>query len=430
MNPIATVVSVQGVVWAQAQDGSVRQLSAGDQVLASEVLISTAGSQIVLDFGDGAPVTLTGEQVMQMADSIRANVSVDPDESQLSAETVEILERLLGPLPEGSTFVRTDGTEGEIEGQGFGFVELGRIGEALEADGINPLRLLRIEEPYRDASIAPVAVAPTSSHGTGNLEDGTLYAQGNNHTGYPGSLTPPPAALPPSGVITVNVPDIDASNQSNVLVTGTVENILPGTIVDITITDKNGNKIELTTTVDENGNYNVPGIDVGELVDGPIEVVAKTEDVGDKEITAKDNTTLDIVPGAITVDIPNVDENNVTAVKVTGTTKDVPPGSSVTLRISDEDGTTLTRTVTVDEDGNYELTVDLSRLTDGQITVDASSRFHHQIEPVFVRPIAARQASVKFHPLPNPEWARNRRRLLASQPWTAAPYRKGTQSRL
>jgi len=111
MNPIATVASVQGIVWAQAPDGTVRQLTAGDQVMADDILISTTGSRIVLEFDDGAAVTLTGEQVTQMADSVRANVSVEPDESQLTPETVEMLERLLAPLPEGSSFVTTDGIE-------------------------------------------------------------------------------------------------------------------------------------------------------------------------------------------------------------------------------------------------------------------------------------------------------------------------------
>ena len=123
MSPIATVVSVQGSVWAQSPDGAVRQLAAGDQIMVDDVLISAASSQIVLDFGDGAPVTLTGEQVAQMADSIRASVAIDPDESQLIPETVEMLERLLGPLPAGSSFGTTNGAP-EIEEQGFGFVEL------------------------------------------------------------------------------------------------------------------------------------------------------------------------------------------------------------------------------------------------------------------------------------------------------------------
>ncbi|MFD1262626.1 Ig-like domain-containing protein, partial [Thauera mechernichensis] len=86
-----------------------------------------------------------------------------------------------------------------------------------------------------------------------------------------------------------------------------------------------------------------------------------------------DSTLID-TSAAITVSLNNVGSANVTAVPITGTTTSVEPGQTVTLVISDNDPATpdVTVTTTVNADGSYGTTANLSALTDGPLTVTAT----------------------------------------------------------
>jgi large repetitive protein len=59
---VATVTYTQGQVWAKSPDGSLRPLQAGSLVNADEVIVTAEGASVELDFGDGIPVAIAGNQ--------------------------------------------------------------------------------------------------------------------------------------------------------------------------------------------------------------------------------------------------------------------------------------------------------------------------------------------------------------------------------
>ncbi|MCJ8160297.1 BapA/Bap/LapF family prefix-like domain-containing protein, partial [Acinetobacter zhairhuonensis] len=165
----------------------------------------------------------------------------------------------------------------------------------------------------------------------------------------------------PNGTITTQI-------SSSGDISGTVTNVPAGTEVQITIKgqDKDGNALEreVTTTVDADGNYTaeVPT----DFADGDITVKAETVDRNGNPVEAEDSLLktdhdndpstpdqggLDRVDGTITVDITSKG-------KITGTTTDVLPNSTVILIVTGFDGNgnqiSLERTVQTDENGNYE----------------------------------------------------------------------------
>src|SRR5690606_25846994 len=91
--------------------------------------------------------------------------------------------------------------------------------------------------------------------------------------------------------------------------------------------------------------------------------------------------------------LPDVNSGNETAVSITGTTVDVASGSTVTLTINDTDGATAAVTVTaiVQADGSYATTANLSSLTNGNLTVNASATDHNS-QPVQNTDIAIKNA--------------------------------------
>ncbi|MGH1402068.1 MAG: VWA domain-containing protein, partial [Acinetobacter tandoii] len=197
----------------------------------------------------------------------------------------------------------------------------------------------------------------------------SIAAQGNNDNNPD---TPEDKGLDlVTGAITVDIVESG-------VITGTTTDVAPGSNVVLTITgkDANGNNVTVTKTVttDASGHYNSALTPADGIVDGSsVTVVAKTTDrnghaVGpatdsiaaqgnnDNNPDTPEDTGLDLVAGAITVDIVDTDS---TLIK--GSTVDVEPNSNVTLEITsiDENGETLkfTKTVLTDADGNYSYTL-------------------------------------------------------------------------
>ncbi|MCO8049038.1 type I secretion C-terminal target domain-containing protein, partial [Acinetobacter towneri] len=111
------------------------------------------------------------------------------------------------------------------------------------------------------------------------------------------------------------------------------------------LVDGSAVNVEANTT-DRNGKP------VGPATDG---ILAQGDN--DTDPSTPEDTGLDLVKGEITVDIDDADST-----KITGTTTDVPPNSTVTLTIKtsiDDNGETreFTTTVETDNDGNYSYTL-------------------------------------------------------------------------
>ncbi|MGT2572054.1 type I secretion protein, partial [Acinetobacter ursingii] len=106
------------------------------------------------------------------------------------------------------------------------------------------------------------------------------------------------------------------------------DGIVDGSAVDVS-----------ATTTDRNGQ----GV-------GPATDSLPAQGDNDNNPATPEDTGLDLVAGAITVDIANDGT-------ITGTTTDVAPGSDVTVVIKGKDAAgndvTLTKTVTTDANGNY-----------------------------------------------------------------------------
>ncbi|MCL1144127.1 Ig-like domain-containing protein [Shewanella gaetbuli] len=175
-----------------------------------------------------------------------------------------------------------------------------------------------------------------------------------------------------AGSITVDLVLDDANSAADI--SGTTTDVPAGSTVTLVLTDANGTQISVpNVTVDANGNYSIDGVDVSGLVDGDITVTATATDNNGNIVNDTDTDNLDAVAGSITVDLVLDDANS--AADISGTTTDVPAGSTVTLVLTDANGTQITvPNVTVDANGNYSIDgVDISGLVDGDITVTATA---------------------------------------------------------
>ncbi|MEL0640650.1 retention module-containing protein, partial [Pseudoalteromonas aliena] len=124
-----------------------------------------------------------------------------------------------------------------------------------------------------------------------------------------------------------------------------------GTIITVVITDENGVKQTLTTTVDASGNWEVtPQTDLNEG-DNTIEV-SVSDEAGN--ITAViDTITLDTQASTLTIqDVGDVNDLTPT---LQGTSNEI--GGTVTLTVTDSDGAVQTITSTVESDGHWDIEI-------------------------------------------------------------------------
>ncbi|WP_337915043.1 Ig-like domain-containing protein, partial [Vibrio cholerae] len=164
-------------------------------------------------------------------------------------------------------------------------------------------------------------------------------------------------------VITVDAPD--NINDTTPTITGTSD-APAGSAVTLVVTDANGNQQTLSAIVQPDGTFSV---DVTTpLAEGFYTVTATVTDPVGNTGTATDDGSVDVTAPTITVDAP--DNTNDITPTITGTTNAV-PGSTVTLVVTDANGTQQTLTATVQPDGGYSVDV-TTPLAEGSYQVTAS----------------------------------------------------------
>ncbi|PWD82466.1 type I secretion C-terminal target domain-containing protein, partial [Ignatzschineria indica] len=179
--------------------------------------------------------------------------------------------------------------------------------------------------------------------------------------------------------------DIEVEVDVKGKITGTTTDVEPGSQVTLTIqgTGKDGEPLtqEITTTVNEDGSYNAE-VPV-DFVDGELEVTATTFDRNGNQVTDQDDLTkIDHdenpetpVQGGLDRIESNISVSATEDGKITGTTKDVAPGSTVKLTITGQSGEgeefEITTTAVVKEDGSYETEYPVD--ADGTVVVKAET---------------------------------------------------------
>ncbi|MFQ1834673.1 retention module-containing protein [Aeromonas veronii] len=167
---------------------------------------------------------------------------------------------------------------------------------------------------------------------------------------------------------------INADEAAGVIIRGVVDDVEVGQPVTVTLIDQAGNSLTMTTVV-------LPGLvweanfgDVtGKLVDGPLQIVANTQDQAGNNASDTAQTLLDTIT-TITLDL--ADESDTGASQTDDLTRDNTPllqgkgepGATVTLSL----GGSLLAVLTVDAAGNWQYQLPQT-LADGQYQFQVNS---------------------------------------------------------
>ncbi|MFC0274564.1 LysM peptidoglycan-binding domain-containing protein [Metabacillus herbersteinensis] len=157
---------------------------------------------------------------------------------------------------------------------------------------------------------------------------------------------------------------INKANQSSYFLTGTAE---ANAQVNINVSNVNGKAIEINWRANANGEYRIP-VDLSALNDGDVTFKIAQMDQA-KNVSPFTTKTLlkdTIGPMNINIDLlPSIFSGNMNNYKISGTAE-----PHITLDILLTDGVTnMTKTVTTDFNGRFELPISVTPLNDGNITV-------------------------------------------------------------
>ena len=229
-----------------------------------------------------------------------------------------------------------------------------------------------------------VSITVTDSRGSVQMVSASVGADGRYSVEVPkalaeGRYTAEAAVKDPAGnegkasdngsiditapVISVDIPEV--SRDTTPTISGKTD-VPAGTVVTITVTGKDGHPQVVTTTVKDDGSFEV---DVPEaLPEGPVSVEAVVKDPAGNEGRASDNGTIDTTAPVITVDAPDNTSDNTPL--ISGTT-DAPAGSIVSITVTDSRGSVQTVSASVGADGRYSVEVPKA-LAEGRYTAEAA----------------------------------------------------------
>ncbi|QNE00907.1 hypothetical protein H6S61_00025 [Vibrio vulnificus] len=207
---------------------------------------------------------------------------------------------------------------------------------------------------------------------------------------------------PADGITQPTVSITDNTGNNAELISGTEKATISGNIgetdaatVDLVISDGDDSTADIVlkdVTVNADGSFEVPNVDVSSLKDGKLEVTATFTDSDGNVATATDGVAKDTTYGEETdepadgITQPTVsitDNTGNNAELISGTEKATISGNigetdaaTVDLVISDGDDSTadiVLKDVTVNADGSFEVpNVDVSSLKDGKLEVTAT----------------------------------------------------------
>ncbi|MBH0045247.1 Ig-like domain-containing protein, partial [Pseudoalteromonas sp. NZS11_1] len=165
---------------------------------------------------------------------------------------------------------------------------------------------------------------------------------------------------------TIQVNELETSNDTTPIISGSTTDVASGTVINLTVTDSQGVVRTFSTTTDADGNWSVELSQ--ELASGDYSVEAEVSDAAGNSASTTATGNIDTSGPSLTVDFEAV--TNDSTPTISGTS-DADVGTSITVVITDDNGVEQTLTTTVDTNGNWEVTPQTD-LNEGDNTIEVS----------------------------------------------------------
>ncbi len=208
-----------------------------------------------------------------------------------------------------------------------------------------------------------------------SLSDGslTITAQASDLAGNPATASES-SLINTLAKIDINIVERCVDNLEIIDLYGFVFDVDDAVPVSITITDSNGTQLSFVVNAN-NGTWSLKAPDISALVDGTLMITADVVDFDGNPASAQTTYEKDTL-ALITINIDSGDDSLLSAeeaksTSIFGNVTDIEDGQTVSIVVSDINGDTVAFQTTVNN-GQWRLdNVDLSQLSDGQLTATA-----------------------------------------------------------
>ncbi len=318
---IGRVTSLTGAAFARDNAGNTRRLKTGDVIREGETVSATDGSEAMLKLADGRDLLVRPGLPVRLDSEVAAMIKPDATDSALSVSK-KGFQKIAKALSSGGSLDTLLDEDAPAAG---GITGTGNEGHTF-------IELLRIAE----------SVAGTNGY--------QFDATGNRSGNLAGSGAP---ILTSTFALTVDAPD--NTRDTTPTISGRTE-LVPGSVITLTITDSAGLVQTVSTTVKGDGSF---AVDVpAPLGQGNYTVVASGVDAGGNTGSDSDSGSVDSIAPILTAQLDPASDSGT---KGDGITNDQTPtisgtgepGSSIVVVMP---GTGETLSTTVKADGTWSVT--------------------------------------------------------------------------
>ena len=326
METVATVISVSGLAWARNNSGELRLLAAGDSIQADEALVTTPATRLIADFGNGQLVRFVGAEKDASAGS-------EPEIPVLVVPPAQ------GRDSQGGE--QSDNDQPLILDDNHYFVQLVKIAEMIESDGLTPLNVAAIQEVLKPLQMGWERSEPEPDEHWYSIGGDRDFEGFNADTVAPGVTV----TLQGAGVDGIyDAAEIGPDNSVTAILT-----LEPGTEVDdiLVVTDKDGNELLNRPVTQDDLNY---GIQIEVPVqpgDTNVTVNATVTDPSGNSGSDTAEQPIDTVPPTVSVELTEAGADGVYS------RDEIGADNSVTAQVTLEPGTEVGDVLVVtDKDGD------------------------------------------------------------------------------
>jgi VCBS repeat-containing protein len=130
---IATITAITGTAYARNEDGEVRQLAVGDQLMENEVVITPDGTSVDLAMVDGSEVLIADQAETLLTPDLMPDTAAETADAAVELDSVDAILQALDGDGDLELEATAAGLGGGGEGQGHSFVVLGKVVETVNA---------------------------------------------------------------------------------------------------------------------------------------------------------------------------------------------------------------------------------------------------------------------------------------------------------
>jgi hypothetical protein len=88
---IATITEITGTAYARNEDGELRELAVGDEVMENEVVITPEGTSVGLEMVDGSELQITDQAETLLTPDLMSDTAAETADAAVELDSIDAI---------------------------------------------------------------------------------------------------------------------------------------------------------------------------------------------------------------------------------------------------------------------------------------------------------------------------------------------------